>query len=488
MIEIIDVPVQHTLDDYASYVHLRPAVKQLQEAAPSAVEKLRGRTVWMVNSTAQGGGVAEMMPKMVALLRELGVRTEWVVIGSDDERFFDLTKRLHNLIHDAGPPSLNGQDQSFYEAQSKQFAEELIDRIGPNDLLVVHDPQPMAMGALIGRRNGNPTIWRCHIGLDQETPATRAAWDFLEPWADGYNHSVFTVKDYAPSYFQDRLAVIPPAIDPLSPKNKPLPVHKISGILVNASLGTTLHPVLTLPFDEPARRLQADGSFEPAIEPEGIGLLYRPIVTQVSRWDRLKGWTYLIEGFKRLKAYRDLPHKIPSETHGRRLDLVRLVLAGPDPASIQDDPEGLEVFEQICEQWHDLPTDLQQDVAVVVLPMSSRRHNALMVNALQRCSTIVVQNSLQEGFGLTVTEAMWKDRPVMGSHAVGIREQITDQVHGRLVKEAKDPEEIAAVLNEMLMHPEKREAWARNAMAHVSEEYLVFSQVRRWLDLLSGCC
>ncbi|NBC17959.1 MAG: glycosyl transferase family 1, partial [Bacteroidetes bacterium] len=345
MINVIDVTADHTLDDYASYVHLRPAVEALRKAAPSAVQALRGRTVWMVNSTAQGGGVAEMMPKMVALLRELGVRTEWVVISSEEERFFDLTKRLHNLIHDAGPPSLNGQDRDFYASESQRFADALIDRIGPNDLLVVHDPQPMAMGSLIGRRNGNPTIWRCHIGLDHETPATRAAWEFLEPWADGYDHSVFTVKDYAPSYFRDRTSVIPPAIDPLSPKNMPLAVHKVSGILVNASLGTTLHPVLTLPFQEPARRLQADGSFAPAINPEGIGLLYRPIVLQVSRWDRLKGWSPLMEGFKRLKSFRNLPHRLPSEKHRRRLELVRLVLAGPDPSSIQDDPEGLEVFE-----------------------------------------------------------------------------------------------------------------------------------------------
>ena len=488
MLDIININEEHTLSDYESYIHLRPAVQALRESAPSSVEKLKGRTVWMVNSTAQGGGVAEMMPKLVALLRELGVRTEWAVITSQDERFFDLTKKLHNLIHDAGPPTLDGDDQAFYRAQSEQFADELSDRIGPDDFLIAHDPQPMAMGSIIGRRNGNPTIWRSHIGLDRETSNTQAAWDFLQPWADGFNHSVFTVEDYAPSYFRERSTVIPPAIDPLSAKNIPLPVHKVSGILTNASLGSTLHPVLTPAFDEPARRLQADGSFAPAIEPEGIGLLYRPIVTQVSRWDRLKGWLPLMEGFTRLKAFRDDPARAPSEKHQRRLDLVRLVLAGPDPTSIQDDPEGLKVFEQICDRWLDLPPELQKDVAVIVLPMSSRRTNALMVNALQRCSTVVVQNSLQEGFGLTVTEAMWKDRPVMGTHAVGIRQQIMDDVHGRLVEEAEDPDEIAAVLNQMLMHPEKREAWALNAMSRVAEEYLVFSQARRWLDLLSDCC
>lgn len=488
MIEIIDVRDAHTLDDYAEHIQLKPALQTLQAEAKALVHAFEGRTVWMVNSTAEGGGVAEMMPKLVTLLRELGVDTEWVVINPSEPRFFNLTKQLHNLLHDAGSPDLDGDDRALFEAVSREVAEPLQRRVSPDDLVVVHDPQPLGMGALLKQELGVPTVWRCHIGLDRETPRTQAAWEFLKPWAEHYDRSVFSVWDYVPPFLQGNAAVIPPAIDPLSHKNRELPVHKLAGILRNASLAEGEQPVLTPPFASPAMRLQPDGSFAPATEPEDLGLLFRPTVVQVSRWDRLKGFAPLLKGFAHLKRERHARQNGTSNRHARRLELVRLMLVGPDPASVQDDPEGQEVFEEISRLWHELPPHVQQDVAVLMLPMDSRKNNALMVNVLQRCATVVVQNSLQEGFGLTATEGMWKGRPVMGSRAVGLRTQIRDGVEGRLIHDAEDPEEIADTLNEMLKDEQARETWSRNAQRRVANEYLVFSQARRWLEVLNACC
>jgi trehalose synthase len=167
-----------------------------------------------------------------------------------------------------------------------------------------------------------------------------------------------------------------------------------------------------------------------------------------------------------------------------RLSLSRLVLAGPDPESVSDDPEGQEVFQEICSLWQELPTEIQRDVAVITLPMASRHINSLMVNALQRCSSIVAQNSVQEGFGLTVTEGMWKRAPILGTHAAGIQEQVNDGEHGRLLPKSDGPEAIAQTIHEMLAAEEERAKWARNARRRVSDRYLVFTQVRRWLEVL----
>lgn len=165
---------------------------------------------------------------------------------------------------------------------------------------------------------------------------------------------------------------------------------------------------------------------------------------------------------------------------------MRLVLAGPDPASVQDDPEGREVLEDLSRAYLDLPAALQEDIALVALPMEDSDQNALMVNALQRASTVVVQNSLREGFGLTVTEAMWKRIPVLSNRqACGPRHQVRDRMDGALVGDPTDVPALAQAMDEMLALPRKREEWGRNAQRHVHDHFLLFTQLRAWIDLLA---
>jgi trehalose synthase len=239
---------------------------------------------------------------------------------------------------------------------------------------------------------------------------------------------------------------------------------------------------LTPPFEAPALRLRPDGSFTPATLDEDIGLLFRPIVTQVSRWDRLKGFAPLLDAFGLLKQHS---HR-PDGRSVRRLEIVRLVLAGPDPRGVADDPEASEVLAALSARYRELPPKLQADIALLALPTKSVKHNALMVNCLQRCSAVIVQNSVREGFGLTATEAMWKGIPVLATRVCGLRHQVRDGLDGRLVDDSNDFATLAATLAEMLADAKRRQAWGRSGQRRVFGEFLLFQQLRQWLRLLAA--
>ncbi len=473
-----------TLADYEGLAQLAHGVRDLRHEASMLVPKLEGRTVWMVNSTAQGGGVAEMMPKMLTIFRELGVDCRWMVMSTEETAFFDLTKKLHNLIHGAGDPEFAPGSREVYEAVNRVNADALKKHLRPDDILVIHDPQPAAIGQMLKQELGIRTIWRSHIGLDEHLPQTRAAWQFLKPYLVDYDHSVFSLAEYIPDYRTARSTIIHPAIDPCSHKNRHLSPHKLVGVLCNAGLKREADPVLTGPFQHRAQRLTPEGTFSTSIDHTGFGLLYRTVITQISRWDRLKGFKPLLDAFVQLKQRLDSGSEL-TPRHRRRLEIMRLVMAGPDPSSIQDDPEGKEVLEELIAVYKGLPAPIQQDVALLSLPMDSRKENALMVNALQRCSTVVVQNSLREGFGLTATEAMWKRVPVLATRACGLRAQVRNGVDGLLTSDAEAPEEIADHLDALLSDPTRRDLMARSAERRATDHFLVFTQICRWLRVLA---
>ena len=469
VIERVEIERPVPLAAYRERLRLRAAVSDLEQEARLLADRLSGRKVWLLSSTAMGGGVAEMLRPIMALLAELRVPAEWLVIRPPRPDFFALTKRLHNLIHGEGDAHLTSDDRALYDEVSAECAEELRPMIAPRDVLIPHDPQPLGTGARIKRAIGLTSVWRCHIGLDYETPQTVAAWRFLQEDALAYDHTVFSAPEYIPAFLAGRASVIPPGIDPLSPKNCDLRPQEIVETLCRAGLLPQHAPIEKPPFAQPARRLRDNGLFGPA---DDIGLLFRPVLLQISRWDRLKGWLPLLDGFCRLKrAARD-----------PRTSLLRLVMAGPDPAGVADDPEARDVLAEVCRAWQVLPPELREDVAVVVLPLHSRLENALMVNALQRSATIVAQNSLREGFGLTVAEAMWKSAPILGTHACGIRNQVRDGIDGILVRDPENPDEIASALARLLASD--LGALGRAAERRVFEQFLVFEQLARWMRLV----
>jgi trehalose synthase len=372
----------------------------------------------------------------------------------------------------------------LYEAVNRAEAQQFAADLRADDILIVHDPQPLALAAFLDGANVYK-VWRCHIGVDEDTPHTRTAWDFLRPYIQNYDHTIFSVADYVPQFLRDRASIIHPSIDPLSHKNRDLSLHKLVGILSDADLVVPHWPLVAPPFAERARRLRTDGSLAPATTPADIGLLARPILAQISRWDRLKGFGPLLAAFAELKQNLSA-HAQRDGTHARRLAAARLVLAGPDPSGINDDPEAREVLHALAAQYQALPADVQADVAIVTLPLSSRKENALMVNALQRAADIVVQNSLREGFGLTVSEAMWKRTCVLGSgRACGVRLQVRDGVEGRLVSNPEDSGALAQIMAEMLSDSDRVEEWGRNAQRRVYTEFLIFAELRKWLRVLA---
>ena len=480
----VEVGPTSRVEDYEEVAHLASAVHELKLEAKAVAERLARRTVWMVSSTAKGGGVAEMLPTIVSLLRDLGVRVEWLVIGASEPAFFELTKHIHNLIHGVGVPDLGEPERMLYERVNRENALALRELVRPGDIVLIHDPQPLPI-ALQLHGLGVAAVWRCHIGLDEENAATRSAWEFLAPYLDAYDAAVFSAPEYIPERLARRATVIYPGIDPLAAKNHELSLRRTVEIMCNGGIIPCPGPTVGDRYLGLAQRVLPDGTFAPASVADNIGLLTRPIVTQVSRWDRLKGFGPLLDAFALLK--RAVHHgEAPADgAHRRDLDLVQLVLAGPDPSAIQDDPEAREILDELRAAYRALPPWLQADVAILLLPMHSLEENALMVNALQRASTIVVQNSLREGFGLTIAEAMWKRIPVLSnSRACGPRQQVRDGLDGRMVADPEDRGELSRALGDMLADPVRLERWGYAAQRRVHEHFLVFGQLRSWGKLL----
>lgn len=472
------------LEDYNLYPSLMMGLSALKTDAETLIPKFNGRKLWFINSTPKGGGVAEMLPTEVNLLRQLGADCEWVVASSQQATYFTFTKKLHNLIHGVGDPDITSEEILGYESVNQQNAYELDQRVKPGDMIVIHDPQPMAIASFM-KTKGIVFIWRCHIGTDERSDKTSAAWNFLRKYADPFHKTVFSATEYIPSYLSGKAVIIKPSIDPLSDKNEELTVHDIVAILCNAELVPEHQPVVNPPYNIPAKKLQPDGSFGSPLTPEETGLLHRPTILQVSRWDKLKGFLPLMQGYAELITNRK-QYSESNKHNLRRIELSRLVLAGPDPDFVADDPEGENVLKQLAEYYSSLPSFLQEHISIIKLPMESTKINGLIVNALQRTATVIVQNSLKEGFGLTVTEAMWKIKPVIGTNTVGIRQQIQDHVDGIVIDDPTNATAIARNLALVLNSESDRRTWAYHAQKKVMDQFLIFSSLRLWLQLFGS--
>ena len=388
------------LNDYEE-VAGRDVIQELQVLA----DRVRHRRLQNINSTAVGGGVAEILTRMLPLLHELGVDATWDVIKGD-QAFFDVTKSFHNALH-GRPEEITGKMLEVFR-ENTEMNQRDVNLTG--DVILVHDPQP---AGLVERKRdiGRRWIWRCHIDISAPQPQV---WDFLRPYIDQYDAAIFSMPDFA-----QRLSIpqymVAPSIDPLCNKNKELGAGEITQVLEKYHL-----------------------------DPE------RPIVTQISRFDRLKDPLGVIAAYKMVKKRHD----------------CQLVLAG---GGASDDPEGEAVLREVQEVAAGDP-----DIHVLLLPPFSD----IEINALVRGSAVVMQKSIKEGFGLTVTEALWKRKPVIGGAVGGIKLQVINGVTGYLVH---SPEGAASRLAQLLADPQLQKRLGENGHLNVKQNFLITRHVKDYM-------
>ena len=445
-------------------------IESLLEAAERLHQALRGAVV-CVNSTASGGGVAEMLQVLLPYVRGAGIDARWLVIEGD-EQFFAITKRLHNHLHgaegDGGP--LGEEEHRHYRAVLEENSAQLAAAVRPGDIVLLHDPQPAGLAATMQKR-GARVVWRCHIGTDVQNVRSEMGWDFLRPYLEppAVDAYVFTRRSFAPSWIPDALInEIAPSIDPFSAKNKELSPEETEAILTSVGLLSGSQRAAGYQrFDGTRRRIDRGVDVVRTGPPPDPAV---PLVVQVSRWDRLKDMTGVLHGFADFVV-------VDHDT--------QLVLAGPVVSAVADDPEGAQVLAQCWEEWRRLPHHARSRIALACLPMADIEENAIIVNALQRHATIVVQKSLAEGFGLTVSEAMFKRRPVIGSAVGGIVEQIVDGESGVLLPDPSDLKAFTATVADLLTDPDRMTAMGERARDRVVDRFLPDTQLARWSALLS---
>jgi trehalose synthase len=407
----IPIPDQRRLEDFRESAG-EEAVERLREAAAP----LKGSRLVQISSTSFGGGVSELLYSHVALLQDLGIDADWQLLEGSDE-FFTVTKLVHNALQGMPVPWTDAFENTYLE-RVRSNAE----RFEPDaDFVFVHDPQPVALLTFleeVGRRRGR-WVWRCHIDLSQPM---EQVWSFYAVHVARYDAAVFTLEDFAKPGVAPRMSIIPPSIDPLSPKNTHLDPEAVREILAAYN-----------------------------IDPE------RPLVTQVSRFDPWKDPVGVID------AFRQAEEEVPE---------AQLILVG---SMAEDDPEAWHFLELAQEHRGDDP-----DVHILT---NFQDVGPFVVNAFQRASDVVVQKSIREGFGLTVAEGMWKERPVIGGNVGGIRLQIEDGVSGYLVD---SPEECASRLVELLHDPNRREEMGRAGRARVRDRFLTVRELTDYLTLLAS--
>jgi trehalose synthase len=419
---------------------------EIERAAAAARETFADRRIWHVNSTSQGGGVAEMLRALLPYARGAGVDVRWVVLGESDG-FFDLTKRIHNRLHgDAGDGrKLDSAAREVYASASERSSGELNRLVEPGDVIYLHDPQPAGLVPAM-KEAGLAVVWRCHIGVDEPNDAAREAWDFLRPYVEPADAYVFSRRAYLWEGLEERKTwIMPPVINPFSPKNEDLENERIETILAEVEERATILQEEPVPAD--AR-----------------------VVTQVSRWDRLKDPEGLLE---------ILAHHLDDPS-------IHLCLVGPETAGVHDDPEGAEVYERVVARWRALGDERRRRAHLISLPMDDLKRNAAMVNALQRRSDVIVQKSLAEGFGLTVAEAMWKARPVVASGVGGIQDQVVDGQTGLLVDDPRDLPAFARAIEELAGDRDRAAAMGAAGREHVRDSYLAIDRLREYVELVGA--
>ncbi|MFN2465769.1 MAG: glycosyltransferase [Candidatus Dormibacteria bacterium] len=465
-VEIAPLPPERYEDVLSS-----AAAEEFRRDRVRAQELFAGRTIWNVNSTASGGGVAEMLRSLIAYARGAEVDTRWAVIGGSSD-FFTITKRVHNHLHDfegdGGP--LGDAERRRYEQSLVDSADELCRLVQPRDLVLLHDPQTAGLIPKL-KALGVPVVWRCHVGIDTPSDLARNAWRFLIDYVRQADAYVFSRQTFVWEGLEDaRTHLIMPSIDAFSPKNREMEEDQVLAILAASGL-------LAGGADPASARYTRQDGAEALIAHRATVNEVAQLqpgdrtILQVSRWDHLKDPLGVISGFAAHIAPR-------SDAH--------LVYAGPAVEAVSDDPEGKAVLEESISAWKALAEEQRARIHLVALPMDDGEENAAMVNALQRHAFAVVQKSTAEGFGLTVAEAMWKARPVVASRIGGIQDQIEDGKTGILLG---DPGDLAAYGKAVvsLLEDERLAAdIGRAAQDRVRDEFLGARSLMQYMKLMAG--
>jgi trehalose synthase len=397
----------------------------------------------------------------------------WVAIQGTPE-FFAVTKRLHNFLHgqrgDGG--ELGAREHDIYREVTLANADQLSVTVRPGDIVILHDPQTAGLTSHLKRR-GAVVVWRSHVGAEEPNERVHEAWAFLGPCVEEADACVFSRHAYVPPWdLRVRTMVIQPSIDAFSPKNQDMQPAVVRAILTHVGLlsdgasdgGTPTYVRYDGSPGRVDRRCEVLSTGPPPSRDA-------PLVTQVSRWDRLKDHMGAMLGFAE--------HTLDGTD-------AHLVLAGPSVTAVADDPEGAEVLAEVTQAWRALPQGRRSRIHLTSLPMVDVDENAAIVNALQRHSAVITQKSLQEGFGLTVAEAMWKSRPVVASAVGGIKDQITDGETGVLLDDPGDLERFGDVVRELLCDDERRRSIGHNARERVRRQFLVNRHARQYIELLGG--
>ncbi len=438
-----------------SFDALEPAITRARSA-------LKGRVVWHLNSTARGGGVAEMLRSYLAYGRGAGVDVRWMVAGGD-ARFFEVTKRLHNHLHgDPGDGGALGEgERRVYQSTLADVGGELAHLVRRGDVVFLHDPQTAGMVRRV-RELGASVVWRCHVGVDQPNELVRGAWNFLRPELDRADALVFSRQRFVWDGLEgQRVWILPPTIDAFSPKNQEMDAETVASVLGTIGLGPD--DSLPAPTYHRSDGTPARVNRKATIVQEDRLAAETPLVAQVSRWDRLKDPVGLLACFAE--------HVVDQASH--------LVIAGPDVGAVDDDPEGAGALDEVRAALGRVPDAIRGRVHLASLPMDDLDENAAMVNALQRRADIIVQKSVAEGFGLTVAEAMWKQKPVVAGSVGGIQDQIVDGESGLLVDDPRDLAAVGRAIDVLLAEPERAARIGRAAQQRVMDEFL---QIRRLLE------
>jgi len=442
---------------------------QFEQVADAAQAALAGHAVLNVNSTAAGGGVAEMLQTLLAYVRGAGVDARWLVIQGDAE-FFAITKRLHNGLYgfpgDGG--ELGQRERRHYERVLRRNGEELLALVKPGDVVLIHDPQPAGLVGTV-QRAGARAVWRCHVGCDEPNQWTERAWEFLRPYVCEADDFVVSRAAFAPPWADpSRTHVIPPSIDPFSAKNEPMSRRNVRLALSYVGLLDGDGGPPAVPF---ARRDGSPGRINRHVDILQSGPSAHvdvPLVVQISRWDRIKDMAGVMEGFAN--------HVDPALG-------AHLLLMGPAVTGVADDPEAGAMYDDCVDRWRALPHAMRGRVHLACVPMADPDEASAIVNALQRHAGVVVQKSLAEGFGLTVTEAMWKSRPIVASRVGGIADQITDGEHGLLIEDPHDLPAFGAAVQRLLEEPEEAARMGDRARARAAAEFLGDRHLDRYAQL-----